>query len=78
VVDPGQPDQGFFCFGCYNIIHTGLPRRVTYPVDEVRGRVEALLLARPDPSTRNWLPSETVEDLAIENIAHGLPVPRGA
>jgi hypothetical protein len=78
VVDPGQPDRGFFCFGCYNIIHTGLPRRVAYPVDEVRGRVEALLLARPDLGTRNWSPAETVEDLAIENIAHGLPVPRGA
>jgi hypothetical protein len=78
VVDPAWPDRGFFCFGCYNIIHTGLPRRVTYPMDGVRYLVEGLLLLRPDPATRNWSPAETVGDLTIENIAHGLPVPRGA
>ena len=78
IVDPRHPGQGFFCFGCYNIIHTGLPRQVIYPADEVRRAVEALLLLRPDPATRNWSPLEAVGDLAIENIAHGLPVPRGA
>jgi hypothetical protein len=72
-VDPGQPEQGFFCFSCYNIIHGGLPRRVVYPKDAVRAKLEQRLLLRPDVLTRNWVPTETVEDLERENVAHGLP-----
>lgn len=37
-----------------------------------RARIEALLLARADPSTRNWKPGETLDDLATENVAHGV------
>jgi hypothetical protein len=72
VVDPENPDRGFFCFGCYNIIHTGLPRRVVYPDAEVRCGVERALLLRPDPAVRNWLPGEAVVNLELENIAHGI------
>jgi hypothetical protein len=34
--------------------------------------VERLLLMRPDPSTRNWWPHETLHDLMFENGAHGV------
>jgi hypothetical protein len=34
--------------------------------------INALLAARPQPETRNWLPGETVEDLLAENAIHGL------
>jgi hypothetical protein len=37
----------------------------------VRG-VERLLMMRPDPSTRNWFPGETLGDLMMENGAHGI------
>jgi hypothetical protein len=34
--------------------------------------VERLLMMRPDPSTRNWFPGETLGDLMMENGAHGI------
>lgn len=34
--------------------------------------VERLLMMRPDPSTRNWFPGETLVDLTYENGAHGI------
>lgn len=30
------------------------------------------LTQRPMPETRNWLPTETLEDLLLENATHGL------
>ena len=30
-----------------------------------------LLSLRPDPTTRNWVPPETVHELLEENVAHG-------
>jgi hypothetical protein len=29
-------------------------------------------MARPDPTTRHWLPGETVDDLLAENAAYGV------
>lgn len=37
--------------------------------------IEAILLCRPDPRTRNWAEPETVADLLAENVAHGDRVP---
>ena len=34
--------------------------------------IEALVLARPIVTTRNWHPGETVHDLLRENVLHGL------
>jgi hypothetical protein len=39
--------------------------------------LEAVILARPVPGTRNWRPGETLDDLIHENAAHGL-VPAAA
>lgn len=36
--------------------------------------IARLLVARPELSTRNWLPGETVEDLERENVEHGIGV----
>lgn len=58
-----------WCVRCKNRATAGAWRRVILPAD--RERIEALLLARPDPETRNWLPSESVADLERENIEHG-------
>jgi hypothetical protein len=33
--------------------------------------IEAFLLMRPAPTSRNWLVSETLEDLVAENIQNG-------
>lgn len=38
--------------------------------------VERLLMMRPDPTSRNWMPGEDLHDLLLENLAHGiLPAP---
>lgn len=37
--------------------------------------IEYLLSLRPDPTTRNWEPGETVHDLLAENIEHGILPP---
>jgi hypothetical protein len=34
--------------------------------------VERLLTFRPDVTTRNWVPGETLHDLLAENVAHGI------
>lgn len=34
--------------------------------------VERVLMMRPDPSTRNWFPGETLIDLMRENGEHGI------
>lgn len=35
--------------------------------------IHAVLAHRVAPENRNWIPGETVADLADENVAHGLP-----
>jgi hypothetical protein len=34
--------------------------------------IERQLMLRPDPTTRNWEPSESVDDLEVENREHGV------
>lgn len=62
-------DLRFFCADCGNQ-GTGEWVTVEWPAD--RDGIEAELLLRPDPATRNWRPGETVEQLAAENVERGL------
>lgn len=68
-------------FTCRTEGHTQDGRRAAYGGCGLRcgvewpGNVTALervLFARPAPSSRNWTPGETVEDLVRENLMHGL------
>lgn len=44
------------------------PLKVVFP--KKRAEIEALLLTRPVPATRNWLKTETVADIKRENERH--------
>jgi len=68
VIEPGLP---FFCPNCLMQANGGYAMRVIWPAE--RAQIEAVLLARPVPEHRNWLPGETVAMLIAENLAHGLP-----
>jgi hypothetical protein len=63
----------FVCATCWNgaaeVPYTFRP--VRFP--EYETAIERVLMARPVPATRNWLPGESVADLEAENAAHGLP-----
>jgi hypothetical protein len=50
----------------------GTPAEAVWPSAEMVYGVERLLLMRPDVTTRNWEPGETLHDLMEENVAHGL------
>lgn len=56
------------CFEC-GAIYEGL----TMP-DNAED-IEAVLVERPHPANRAWLPSETVNDLIAQNVEHGVTVP---
>lgn len=67
-----RKDRRFFCVDCDN---AGDPRwiPVDWPSDLEIGAIEAALLARPDVTSRNWKPGETIEQLVAENAEHDLP-----
>lgn len=50
----------------------GAVNEVIWPSEAMVVGVERLLMMRPDPSTRNWFPGETLVDLTYENGAHGI------
>jgi hypothetical protein len=50
----------------------GTPAEAVWPSAEMVYGIERLLLMRPDVTTRNWEPGETLHDLMEENVAHGL------
>ena len=52
------------CFEC-GAVHRGLQ----WPAD--RDAIEAVLIVRP-AAVRTWLPTETVDDLRAQNVAHGV------
>lgn len=58
----------FLCMSCHNKGTAHI--KVEFP--EERKEIEAILIKRPDPATRNWEPGETIEFLQQENIEHGL------
>jgi hypothetical protein len=50
----------------------GQVTEVVWPSPEMVQGIERLLMMRPDPTTRNWYPGETLHDLMFENGAHGV------
>ena len=69
-VQPG--DQAFFCPSCENKQANGKPVRTVWPPEELRQGVERALSLRPLEENRNWVPGESVDDLARENRMHGV------
>jgi hypothetical protein len=65
-------DPRFYCVSCRNASIDGLWRPLRVPAE--REAIEAALMARPDPTTRHWLPGESVDDLLDENREHGIEV----
>ncbi len=37
--------------------------------------IELIVAVRPDPTTRNWEPGETIHDLLHDNLLHGIAPP---
>lgn len=68
IVQPGEP---FYCPNCQNVLNNGKSRTVIFPPNQEE--IEMILLARPMPENRNWLPGETAEQLQEENREHGVP-----
>lgn len=50
----------------------GAFNEVIWPSEDMVYGVERILMMRPDPSTRNWFPGETLNDLMWENGIHGI------
>lgn len=50
----------------------GTVNEIMWPSEDMVKGVERLLMMRPDPSTRNWLPGETLPELMWENGMHGI------
>ena len=50
----------------------GAVTEVLWPSIKMVKAVERLLSMRPDPSTRNWVPGETLHQLMFENGQHGI------
>ena len=70
-------DPRFFCSHgrCSNGGNNGADGaavRIVLPEPLMIMKIEALLVLRPQPMTRNWNPGETVVDLISENAAHGI------
>lgn len=65
----GYDDHRFLCAECGNM---GLGwHEVRWPTN--MEAIEAVLLYRPYPATRNWLPGESLASLQAENAKHHLP-----
>jgi|1185.fasta_scaffold108400_2 hypothetical protein len=56
-------------FVCLGDGSCGEAAPIVWPRDPLA--IATLLRMRPDPTTRNWLPGETLQDLVAENAAHG-------
>lgn len=65
-------DPVMFCPNCLNAAHGGRARRLIFPPKQAMAEIEQVLAMRPNPANRNWLPTETVLDLILENEAHGI------
>ena len=50
----------------------GMVTEIIWPSEAMVKGIERLLMMRPDPTTRNWFPGETLHDLMFENGAHGI------
>lgn len=63
----GLTEKTFTCLYC------GLVCEAVWPPNAED--IVRLLKQRPQPETRNWLPGEHIDELLMENIAHGLMDP---
>lgn len=66
-------DRGQVTFGCAGMGGCGASGHLVWPADP--DAVETILTMRPVPATRNWLSGETLEQLLLENAAHGIVDP---
>lgn len=64
--DPVRRRTGLQCRDC------GTLYLAEWPDEDMTRGVERLLQLRPDPTTRSWWPGETLDDLAAENMTHGV------
>lgn len=62
-VDPGLSE-----LTCVGGMACGWSGPIVWPADP--DAIEAILLLRPVPTTRNWLPGETLQRLLEENAEH--------
>jgi hypothetical protein len=62
----------FFCCRCRNAAWDHKPLQIKVPTVQKRAAIEAVLLNRDDPDTRNWVPGEDVADLKVENLIRGV------
>lgn len=60
-----REQAGFVCEGG---LACGMAAPLEWPADP--DAIEAILLQRPVPTTRNWLPGETLQQLLEENAVH--------
>ena len=63
-------DRRFMCNECANAAVGGFWRPVIWPKE--RAKIDELLMLRPDPKTRHWVPGESVANLKAENKANGV------
>lgn len=60
-------------FRCLGAGACGWSTELIWPADPEG--IETLLMMRPDMTTRNWLPGETLQQLLVENTQHGVLPP---
>ncbi|MCZ7440808.1 hypothetical protein O7598_31060 [Micromonospora sp. WMMC241] len=56
--------------GRFRCAHCLLVCEVVWPADV--DDISRVLASRPVPANRNWAPPETVHDLLVENLVHGI------
>ncbi len=69
----GGPYQ-MYCANCGNRDIGNNWRRIIMPEDRILREVERLLLMRTDPGTQNWNPTESIQELVLENLNYGVGV----
>lgn len=64
-------DTSMICWDCGQVTEN-----IAWPPDP--GAIEVILFMRPDEQNRNWWPGETLAELLLENITHGIMPPADA
>jgi hypothetical protein len=67
-VSPAEPV--FYCLSCGNAENDGRVMKAEFP--DQREQIEDELIKRTDMATRNWAPGESADELACENVEHGV------
>jgi hypothetical protein len=69
-----KDDRRYFCPECVMEKIGGAMVHVVWPSDDKVAEIERLLLRRPRPAAMGWMPNQSVSELAIENVEHGVGV----